>query len=355
MPWEYSNRLIRMGWSIVSNAADKASIPSTAQQLLSSANAISWWTRSRADSVEWQARYADCMLSKKNSASLSNFEADFGDCMVVSSINTTCKSDALVPDHTRVRLDMPGYSLLARSWGHRAGIARIDTNAEFMEPICLSLWYQFYSNSFDCYFSIYKISGGNETLLYTVNSNPTFFNNWINILVDVYGQDPFKIALDADFKQFNSTAVRAILIDDTSIAYRPCRGQKIDTTCLDIEKPIKIQCETQLLVGDISISFEPENLISQQENCSENSIESELNTFCRNFNKSDQCKFNMLDFISGYKDCNAFNKHITVTYQCSDIPTASMESMESSNPSYVTDITTESTELSTPDYVTGTE
>lgn len=118
-----------------------------------------------------------------------------------------------------------GYSVVAFSFIGKAGNSRIETDKEFMEPICLSLWYQFHMNAFDCYFKIYKISDGHYTLLYTANGNSTFFNTWINITVDVYGQDPFKITLEADFKQFNSTAVRAILIDDTSIAYRPCRGK----------------------------------------------------------------------------------------------------------------------------------
>lgn len=118
-----------------------------------------------------------------------------------------------------------GYSLNALSYGGKAAASRIDTDKKFMEPVCLSLWYQFYINAYDCYFKIYKISDGHDTLLYTVNVNSSLFRRWINISVDVYGQDPFKIALEADFKQLNSTATRAILIDDTSIAYRPCQGK----------------------------------------------------------------------------------------------------------------------------------
>ncbi|CAG2236375.1 unnamed protein product [Mytilus edulis] len=95
------------------------------------------------------------------------------------------------------------------------------------------------------------------------------------------------------------------------------KGQKLDTTCLDIEKPIKIQCETQLLNGDINISLEPKNLISQQNTCTENLIGSKLNTFCSSFNKSDQCEFNVLDFISENENCYVTRKTITVTYLCS--------------------------------------
>lgn len=102
---------------------------------------------------------------------------------------------------------------------------------------------------------------------------------------------------------------------DTFVSFN--KGQKIDATCLAIEAPIKIQCETQLLVGDISVSLEQHNLIGQQSICKNNSIESELNTFCKNFNKADQCEFNVLNFINGYEDCYVTSKHITVTYQCS--------------------------------------
>lgn len=61
-------------------------------------------------------------------------------------------------------------------------------------------------------------------MLYKAESNPTLFSQWINISVDVNGKDPFKIELEADFKQINSNAARAIFIDDTTIMYRPCRG-----------------------------------------------------------------------------------------------------------------------------------
>ncbi|CAG2190853.1 unnamed protein product [Mytilus edulis] len=266
----------------------------------------------------------------ENKTSLSTFEVDFEIGLSFSSNRTTWTRDALLTDHTRVNINALGYSLYAFSYDSAGGTVRIDTDKELMQPICLSLWYQFYTNAYNCYFKIYKISGGNDTLLYTANGNQTFHNTWLNISVDVYGQDPFKIVLEADFNLSIFSGIRAILIDDTSIAYRPCQGQIIYTTCLDIEEPIKIQCETQLLVGDISISLEPDNLISQQNTCTEKSTKSRLNTFCSNFNKSDQCEFRVLDFINGYEDCYVTNKYITVTYQCRDTPTTSMESSTAS-------------------------
>lgn len=104
-------------------------------------------------------------------------------------------------------------------------ISRIDTDNEFMEPLCLSLWYQIYQNGYDCSFKICKISNGIQTLLFTAEGNSTIFNQWINISVDVYDQVPFKITLEAHFRYRNSTATRAILVDDTSIAHMPCKGK----------------------------------------------------------------------------------------------------------------------------------
>ncbi|CAC5410590.1 unnamed protein product [Mytilus coruscus] len=172
-------------------------------------------------------RYINLSFTCKHedSTSLSTFEADFGDWMVDSSNGTTWERKAFVRDHTRVNLYIDGYSINAFSYGGKAGTTRIDSEKEFVEPICLSLWYQLYDNAFDCFFSIYKITDGNQTLLFTVDGNSSIFNTWINKSVDVYGQDPFKIVLEADFQQRNSTAARAVLIDDTSIAYRPCEGK----------------------------------------------------------------------------------------------------------------------------------
>lgn len=115
-------------------------------------------------------------------------------------------------------LDIKGYSIVAVSYSGKAVTSRTDTDKEFMEPVCLSLWYQFGTNDYDFSFNVYKISGGHETLLYTVNGNSSMLRRWIRISVDVYGENPFRITLEADFKQRNSTATRAILIDDTSIA-----------------------------------------------------------------------------------------------------------------------------------------
>lgn len=118
-----------------------------------------------------------------------------------------------------------GYSMTVLSFNGIASTQRIATDDEFTEPLCLSLWYFIYENSYDCSFSIYKISDVNQNSIFTADCNSTSVNQWISISVDVYGKDPFKIALEADYKQRNSTTVRAILVDDTSIAYRPCQGK----------------------------------------------------------------------------------------------------------------------------------
>lgn len=93
-------------------------------------------------------------------------------------------------------------------------------------------------------------------------------------------------------------------------------GQQMTTTCKDMSRPIRIECEKHFLSGDISLSLEPTHLISKQKDCQEKSIENDLNTFCRNVTKSDLCEFNMSDFMIGYKDCYVTSKTITVTYQC---------------------------------------
>ncbi|CAG2236374.1 unnamed protein product [Mytilus edulis] len=173
----------------------------------------------------------------ENRTSVSTFEKDFGDWMVVLSNNTTWKRQALVKDHTRVHSDTNGYSIDAVSFVGKAGTTRIGTDNEFMEPICLSIWFQFWIHTYNLSFNVYKLSGGNGALLYTVNGNSALFNRWVSISVDVYhvyGQDPFKIALEADFEQSNSNAARAILIDDISIAYRPCQGITIYRPCQGI-------------------------------------------------------------------------------------------------------------------------
>lgn len=124
-------------------------------------------------------------------------------------------------------LGIKGYSVFASSYDGNAATSRTDTDKKFMEPVCLSLWFQFWINTYDSSLKVYKLSGGNEALIYIVNGNSTSFSRWVSISVDVYhvyGQDPFKIALEADFEQRNSTAARAILLDDISIAYRPCQG-----------------------------------------------------------------------------------------------------------------------------------
>lgn len=80
-------------------------------------------------------------------------------------------------------------------------------------------------------------------------------------------------------------------------------------------KPIKIECKTHMLVGDIQLSLEPKYLTNQQKNGIDKSIESDINSFCRNFSKAEHCNFSMFDFIN--EDENVFTKNISVSYKCS--------------------------------------
>lgn len=122
-----------------------------------------------------------------------------------------------------------GYSMVVFSYHGTAKKARIITDKKFVNGICLTFWYQFFNKSYDCSLMVYKHSGGNQTLLFTVDGNSSSFDRWINQSVDLFGSSPFKIALEADFSYRYSTLQRAILIDDTSIAYRPCQGEyKLD-------------------------------------------------------------------------------------------------------------------------------
>ncbi|VDI78568.1 Hypothetical predicted protein [Mytilus galloprovincialis] len=175
-----------------------------------------------------ESRYVNLSYTCKheNGTRESTFQNDFGDWMTVSSINSTWQRNNVLFDHTGTK----DYSLAAFSYSGRAGTARLYTKNEFTEPICLSLWYRFYRNTYDCTFSIYRITDENHTLRFTVDGNHTLFNTWINKSVAVYGHGPFKIALEANFIQRNSTAVRTILIDDTSIAYRPCEDTSQTTS-----------------------------------------------------------------------------------------------------------------------------
>ncbi|CAG2253958.1 unnamed protein product [Mytilus edulis] len=169
------------------------------------------------------------MQVAENGTRLSTFEENYGDWMVDG---TTWERNNLVTDHTRLVPGTPGFNIHVVSFSGRAVTRRIATDKEFMEPICLSH------------------TNGNQTLLFTVDGNSVLFTTWINISVNVYGQDPFKIALESDFKQRDSTAVRSILIDDTSIAYRPCEGQQVHSACLNVDEPIGIKCETQHLANN---------------------------------------------------------------------------------------------------------
>ncbi|XP_071130345.1 uncharacterized protein [Mytilus edulis] len=248
----------------------------------------------------------------------STFEAGFGEWILGSSNNTKWELTSPVKDHTRVNSGHFGYSIQAISWSGSAGTARINTSNQFSEPICLSLWYQFYANCIDCNFSIYKVTDGNQTLLFTVNGTSTKSFIWINTLIDAYGQDPFKIELEADFKHRQSDAVRAILVDDTSIRYRPCAGQQVHSTCLNVQELIEIECETQYLASEIEVLIEPENSNSHLKNCPAESIQNEINRFCSNLNKTDKCKFSVLNFTNGFEDCYVSSNNITVSFQCNN-------------------------------------
>ncbi|VDI58152.1 Hypothetical predicted protein [Mytilus galloprovincialis] len=247
----------------------------------------------------------------ENGTSVSTFKKDFGDWVVESSNNFKWDRTAGVLDHTGVR----GHSITAINSYSTTGNARINTVKEFREPICLSLWYQLYSNSnAACSFSIYKTYDGTHTLIFTTEGKSTSLRQWINISVDVYEQVPFKLSLVANF--YYSSTVRHILVDDTSIAYRQCEGQTVDTTCQDVDTPIRIECETQFLAGDIALTFQQETQNIHKTDCQEKSIEKDLNIICRNIGKSDQCKFTVSDSMNKYKDCIMFNKNISVTYEC---------------------------------------
>lgn len=121
--------------------------------------------------------------------------------------------------------DSRGYSITATSTVDANVTARIYTDNEFMEPICLSLWYQLYGDCHDCSFSIYTMYDGYHSLLFTTETDSTSINQWENISVDVYEHVSFNLALEANFTDRKSNTVCSILVDDTSIAYRQCEGK----------------------------------------------------------------------------------------------------------------------------------
>ncbi|VDI23299.1 Hypothetical predicted protein, partial [Mytilus galloprovincialis] len=251
-----------------------------------------------------------------NNNSVSTFEEDAGDWMNVSLTNLTWKRDTSIKDHTRAVHGKRGYSMAVVHYTGTSEKARITTDKEFVNAICLSFWYQIYNNSYDCSLKVFKISGGNPTILFTANSNSTSLGTWINKSVDFYGGSPFRIALEADFAYRKNKSVRSILIDDTSIAFRPCQGQLMQTSCQQINTSITIDCETQFLNENITLTVQHENLISNQTNCQENSLESRINTYCRNFSESEKCSFRVLDLKNGREYCTVVNKNISVTYHC---------------------------------------
>ncbi|XP_076073117.1 uncharacterized protein LOC143044822 [Mytilus galloprovincialis] len=250
------------------------------------------------------------ICKQENGTSVSTFEEDFGDWEDGSPNNFKWKR---IPDVEHHTVASRGYTIAATSTVGLNSRVRINTVNEFTEPISLSLWYQLYTNTHTCSFSIYKMYVGNHTLLFTTEGKSSTLSQWNNISIDVYEPVPFKLALEANFTNRNNDA---ILVDETSIAYRPCQGQRIDTTCQDINTPMKTECETQFLTGDISLTFQQQKPTLHQTGCQEESIEKDLNTFCRNFNNSDRCKFTVSDFMDKYEDCLVFSKKISVTYQC---------------------------------------
>ncbi|CAG2227601.1 unnamed protein product [Mytilus edulis] len=252
----------------------------------------------------------------ENGTTISTFEEDHGNWKFDSSNDATWTRHRWMRDHTRVNFKQKGWSINAFSFNGEAGSKRIVSDIEFHVPICLSLWYQFYFNAYDCLFGIFMITDEDKTLLFTVDGNSTSFNKWINISVNANGKDPFKIALEADFTQRNSTATRFILIDDTSISYRPCKGQQVYSGCHDLKEPVEIECETQYLASEIEVFIEPKHLTSQLKNCPAESSKNEINSFCRNLNKTDKCKFSVLNFTTGYEDCYISNMNISVSFQC---------------------------------------
>ncbi|XP_076073384.1 uncharacterized protein LOC143044989 isoform X2 [Mytilus galloprovincialis] len=162
------------------------------------------------------------------------------------------------------------------------------------------------------------ITDEDKTLLFTMDGNSTSFNKWINISVNANGQDPFKIALEADFTQRSSKAIRTILVDDTVIAYRPCEGQQVHSTCLKLNEQIEIDCEKQFLVDNITVLLEPEHPTNHLQNCPAESIGNQINSFCRNLKETDKCKFSVLNFTNGNEECYVSGKNISVSFQCNN-------------------------------------
>ncbi|CAG2210775.1 unnamed protein product [Mytilus edulis] len=90
-------------------------------------------------------------------------------------------------------------------------------------------------------------------------------------------------------------------------------GEQIHTSCWDISKSVRIECETQFLVGDIKLSFEPK----YKTDCKEKAIETDLNNVCRyNFNKSEQCYYSVFERLNKSDDCYDFTKNVSVKYSC---------------------------------------
>lgn len=92
-----------------------------------------------------------------------------------------------------------------------------------------------------------------------------------------------------------------------------CKGEQMHTTCQDISKPVRIECEIQFFVGDIKLSLEPE----YKTDCKEEAIETDLNYVCRNnFNKSEKCYYSVFERMNKSEDCYDFTKNVSVKYLC---------------------------------------
>lgn len=93
-------------------------------------------------------------------------------------------------------------------------------------------------------------------------------------------------------------------------------GQQVNLACLKLNEPIEIECETQHLASKIELFLEPDNPTTYLKNCPVESLENEINRFCKNLSKTDKCKFSVLNFTSGYADCYVSSKNISVSFQC---------------------------------------
>lgn len=91
-------------------------------------------------------------------------------------------------------------------------------------------------------------------------------------------------------------------------------GHQVYSICHDLKEPIETECETQYLASEIEVLIQPKHLTGQLKNCLAESIKNEINSFCRNLNKTGKCKFSVLNYTSGYEDCYVSSKNIHFIY-----------------------------------------